>query len=113
MKLQDFLRTMVSVAGCLAFIISLSVTTEKAQGKQHSYIKKSRAEAIALEKVHGGTVRSAELETSQGHHFWSVYVAKPGSKNAKEIRVDAITGQILTVQTEKPADQAEEPLQSH
>jgi hypothetical protein len=36
----------------------------------------------------------------RGRRFWSVYIAKPGSKNAKEIRVDAISGQILAVQTE-------------
>jgi hypothetical protein len=38
---------------------------------------------------------------------------KPGSKNAKEIRVDATSGQILAVQTEKPEDQAEESLKTH
>ena len=52
---------------------------------------------------------SAELETARGRRFWSVYIAKPGSKNAKEIRVDATSGQILAVQTERPEDQAEEP----
>ena len=38
---------------------------------------------------------------------------KPGSKNAKEIRVDATSGQILAVQTERPEDQAEEPPKTH
>ena len=68
---------------------------------------------IALTKVPGGSVRSAELETARGQHFWSVYVAKPGSKNAKEVRVDATSGRILAVQTEKPEDQAEEPAKKH
>jgi uncharacterized membrane protein YkoI len=76
-------------------------------------ITKSRAELIALSKVHGGTIRSAELETSRGQRFWSVYIVQARSKNAKEIRVDAISGRILTVQTERPADQAEEPRQTH
>ena len=48
-----------------------------------------------------------------GQRFWAVYIAKPGSKNAKEIRVDATSGQILTVQTERPGDQAEEPPKNH
>jgi hypothetical protein len=38
---------------------------------------------------------------------------KPGSKNAKEVRVDAATGKIFNVQTEKPEDQAEEPAKTH
>jgi len=40
-------------------------------------------------------------------------MAKPGSKSAKEIRVDATSGQILAVQTERPEDQAEEPAKTH
>ena len=43
----------------------------------------ARVERIALTKVPGGSIRSAELETAPGQGFWSVYVAKPGSKNAK------------------------------
>ena len=61
----------------------------------------------------GGSIRSAELETARGWRFWSVYIAKPGSKNAKEIRVDATSDQILAVQTERPEDQAEEPPKTH
>jgi uncharacterized membrane protein YkoI len=78
-----------------------------------SNITKARAERIALTKVPGGSIRSAELETTGGQRFWSVYLAKPGSKNAKEICIDATSGQILAVQTERPEDQAEEPPKNH
>ena len=61
----------------------------------------------------GHMSRPAQLETARGQRFWAVFIAKPGSKNAKEIRVDATSGQILAVQTEKPEDQAEEPLKTH
>jgi len=57
--------------------------------------------------------RTAELKTVRGQRFWAVYMAKPGSKSAKEIRVDATSGQILAVQTERPEDQAEEPAKTH
>jgi hypothetical protein len=40
-------------------------------------------------------------------------MAKPGSKNAKEIRVDTTSDQILAGQTERPEDQAEEPSKNH
>ena len=50
---------------------------------------------------------------ANGAKFWSVYVVKPASKNAKEVRVDAASGKILNVQTEKPEDQAEEPAKTH
>jgi hypothetical protein len=101
-KAKDF-------AGPLILIAALSVVSISSGGASDE----TRAERIALTKVHGGTIRSAELESANGHRFWSVYIAKPGSKNAREIRVDARNGHILAVQTERPEDQAEEPPKVH
>jgi uncharacterized membrane protein YkoI len=111
MKPKDFVRSVIFIVALSAFGISSGGAGDKnaASGK----ITKTRAEQIALTKVPGGSIRSAELETARGHRFWSVYIAKPGSKNAKEIRVDATSGQILAVQTERPEDQAEEPPKTH
>jgi uncharacterized membrane protein YkoI len=107
MKAKNFVRSGILITALAASLISTGVASEKTTGKH--LITKAQAERTALEKVRGGTIRSAELATAQGRQFWSVYVAKPGSKNAKEIRVDAVTGQIFAVQTERPGDQAEEP----
>src|ERR1700675_4007390 len=113
MKPKDFLRSVILIVALSAFGISSGVASDKNKAKHSNKITKARAERIALTKVPGGIVRSAELETAKGQHFWSVYIGKPGSKNAKEIRVDAATGKILAVQTERPEDQAEEPAKSH
>jgi uncharacterized membrane protein YkoI len=113
MKPQDILRSVIFIAA-LSFIgLSSGTASDKNEAKHSSKITKAGAERIALSKVPGGSIRSAELETARGHRFWSVYVAKPGSKNAKEVRVDATSGQILAVQTERPGDQAEEPAKTH
>jgi Peptidase propeptide and YPEB domain len=106
-------RSGILIIALSAFGISSGVTSDKNEAKHSSKITKTRAERIALTKVPGGSIRSAELETARGRRFWSVYIAKPGSKNAKEIRVDAKSGQILAVQTERPGDQAEEPPKNH
>ena len=113
MTLKDFLRSVILIIALSAFGISSGVTSDKNEAKHSSKITKAKAERIALTKVPGGSIRSAELETARGRRFWSVYIAKPGSKNAKEIRVDATSGQILAVQTERPEDQAEEPPKTH
>jgi hypothetical protein len=113
MKPKDFLRSVTLIVALSAFGISSGVASDKNEAKHSSKITKARAERIALTKVPGGSIRSAELETARGRRFWSVYIAKPGSKNAKEIRVDATSGQILAVQTERPGDQAEEPPKNH
>ena len=113
MTLKDFLRSVILIIALSAFGISSGVTSDTNEAKQSSKITKAKAERIALTKVPGGSIRSAELETARGRRFWSVYIAKPGSKNVKEIRVDATSGQILAVQTERPGDQAEEPPKNH
>ena len=113
MKPKNFLRSVFLIVALSAFGIWPGVASDKNEAKHSGKITKARAEQIALTKVRGGSIRSAELETARGQRFWSVYVAKPGSKNAKEIRVDAASGQILAVQTERPADQAEEPAKTH
>ena len=112
MKLKDFLRSATMIVALSAFGISSGMADDKDGAKHSSKITKAKAERIALAKVPGGRIHSAELETVRGRRFWSVYIAKPEAKNAKEIRVDATSGQILAVQTERPEDQAEEPSKS-
>jgi uncharacterized membrane protein YkoI len=104
---------MTFIIALFAVGISSTGASEKSGASHSGKITKATAERIALTKMPGGRVRSAELESAKGHHFWSVYIAKPGAKNAREIRVDATSGQILSVQTEKPEDQAEEPAKGH
>jgi uncharacterized membrane protein YkoI len=113
MKLKNLLRAAVLIVALSAFSLSPAVASDKNEAKHSGKITKTRAEQIALAKVPGGRIRSAELETARGQRFWSVYIAKPGAKNAKEIRVDAVSGRILAVQTERPEDQAEEPAKTH
>ena len=111
MKLNNFRDLTIFAAITLAVSLTQVFASDNNQSKHH--VTKRQAERIALGKVRGGTVRTAELQTANGRRFWSVYVQKPGSKNAKEVRVDETTGTILTVQTEKPEDQAEEPAKTH
>lgn len=73
-------------------------------------ITQAQAERIALGKVAGGRIRSAQLQTARGQRFWSVDVIQPGRKNAREVHIDARSGEVLAVQVERPEDQAEEPL---
>jgi uncharacterized membrane protein YkoI len=113
MKLKDFLRSATLIVALSTLGLSSGVADDKSSAKHSSKITKASAERIALAKMPGGRIHSAELETARGRRFWSVYIAKPGSKNAKEIRVDATSGQILAVQTERPEDQAEEPPKTH
>jgi uncharacterized membrane protein YkoI len=113
MKRKNVRWLIILVAALATLTVAPAIASDNHQPRHHGRITKRQAEQIALSKVRDGTIRTAELQTANGSRFWSVYVMKPGSKNAKEVRVDAASGKILTVQTEKPEDQAEEPPKTH
>ena len=71
-------------------------------------VSKETAQASALAKVPGGTVKDGELEQEKGKLIWSFDITVPNSQDIKEVAVDAITGDVLAVVTETPADQAKE-----
>ena len=71
-------------------------------------ISESDARQTALAKVPNGTIKEAELEKEHGKLQWSFDVTTPGTKNITEVNVNAITGEIISVDIETPEDQARE-----
>lgn len=90
--------------------LPFSAAAAASKGRPHHQLTQKQAQQIALAKVPGSKIRSAELQSAGKNSFWSVDVVQPGKKNAREVHVDAHTGKVLSVQTERPEDQAEEPL---
>jgi uncharacterized membrane protein YkoI len=87
----------------LAMVLSVSglyAATEKPK------ISMKKAKAIALKKVPGGKIESAELENEGGKLIYSFDIkAKSG---ITEVNVDAMNGNIVAVQNESPAKEAAE-----
>ena len=71
-------------------------------------VTKSQAEKIALQKVPGGNIKTAEIENEHGKLVWSFDISKPGTRDITEILVDAKTGAIVTIDKETPLQQAAE-----
>jgi len=71
-------------------------------------ITQAQAQQTALAKVPNGTVKEGELEKENGKLIWSFDIATPDSKNITEVAVDALTGEIVTVEQETPAQQKQE-----
>ncbi len=78
------------------------------QLSKEAKINRKQAEHIALSKVPNGRVASAELEREHGKLIWSFDIAQNGTRDIKEIQVDAKSGKIVSAQTETPKDQAVE-----
>jgi uncharacterized membrane protein YkoI len=106
--------TSLLLAGVLACLITGCASQgqqaheSQAQLQSEAKIAKADAEKIALAKVPGGTIKEGELEREKGKLIWSFDISIPGSKDLKEVAVDALTGQVISVATETPAQQAKE-----
>src|SRR5690349_17531745 len=55
-----------------------------------------------------GEIKEAELEEENGKLVWSFDIAMPHPKDITEVQVNAVTGEIVSVEKETPADQKKE-----
>lgn len=102
--------------GLVAALLLAGLTTSSlfadgetdAQLLAQAKISKTQAEQIAMAKVPGAKIQSAEIENEHNALVWSFDMVKTGSKNVTEVLVNAKTGKIVEVTTETPNDQAKE-----
>ncbi len=92
----------IIVAGCE------TAKQEQAELQSQAKITKEQAQQTALTKAPGGTIKEGELEKEKGKLIWSFDIATPGSPNITEVGVDAITGDVVSVDTETPEQQKKE-----
>jgi hypothetical protein len=88
-------------AGCAVTLISQA-------SAQEPRITEKVARAAALARVPHGIVKTEELEKEKGHLIYSYDIAVPGRTGIEEVAVDAMTGKVLSVVHETPADEAKE-----
>ena len=109
------MKTKYILGGLLAAaLVTVGVTgcatekQEQAELQAQAKISKEQAQQTALAKVAGGTIKDGELEKEKGKLIWSFDIAMPDSKDITEIAVDAITGDVVSVEKETPEQQAKE-----
>jgi uncharacterized membrane protein YkoI len=109
MKIKTLICTSIA-SGLITVGLIGCMTHKETQAQLESQAKLSRAQAekIALAKVPGGTIKEGELEKEKGKLIWSFDIATPGTQDIKEVQVDAISGQIVAMETETPAQQKKE-----
>lgn len=85
-------------------------TKEQKQAKLQAEAKISRADAekIALAKVPGGTIKEGEIEKEKGKLIWSFDIATPGTSDITEVNVDALSGEVVSVDKESAEKEAKE-----
>ena len=95
---------LLAATATIATCSTSCVTEEKREAK----VSKEQAEKTALAKVPGGTIKEGELEKEHGKLIWSFDISTPNSTDIKEVQVDAITGELVSVKTESARAEAKE-----
>lgn len=102
-------NTLIATLSAFALVftvLSASAAEDTVVGK--AKINQEQASKIALKKCPNGTVDEGELEFEKGIMVWSFDIHQPDSKNVVEVQVNAVTGGVVDVAIETPADQAKE-----
>ncbi len=103
-------KTLIAVLSGVMLLASGCATEKENEAKLQAQAKVSRsdAEKIALAKAPGGTIKEVELEKEKGKLIWSFDIATPGTADITEVNVDAMTGEVVGVEKESPAQRAKE-----
>lgn len=83
-----------------ALLLVAGLVTIGCATTQTPKISKTDAKTVALSRAPGGTVKESELEKEHGKLVWSFDIATPGTSDITEVQVDAMTGQIVSVEKE-------------
>ncbi len=107
-------RLIAVLSGALLVGGLLGCATDKdreAKLQAQAKISRSEAEKIALAKVPAGTIKDGEIEKEKGKLIWSFDITTPGTVDISEVQVDAMSGEIVAIEKETPAQQAKEKKQ--
>ena len=96
-----------------AALVAITSSGGETRAGDKAKIERAAAEKIALARVPGGNIKEGELETEHGKLVWSFDIAQKTSLDVIEVQVNAMTGEVVTVETETPEDQAKEAAAEH
>ena len=99
-----------ALTGCVCAKGEKHHNKEAKQAKLMAEAKVSRADAekTALAKAPNGTIKEAELEKEKGKLIWSFDITTPDTKDITEVNVDAITGDVVSVEKEAAESETKE-----
>lgn len=95
------MRHVTSMAAGIALGVCLAGAAQAQQEPmQQAKISQDSARAIALQRVPNATVKSEELEKEHGKLIYSFDLTVAGKTGVEEVNVDAMTGEVVSVEHE-------------
>jgi hypothetical protein len=104
MNSKKIISIVVALGLCLGITKAFAVESVVAKPK----LTEAQAGKLALKKVPHGKLGEGELEMENGVLVYSFDISLPDSKSIVEVQVNAVTGAIVDVAVEGPAEQAKE-----
>jgi uncharacterized membrane protein YkoI len=98
--MKTFIPSLI-IAGLL-ITLAAGCATSQAELRAQAKVSQADAEKTALTKAPGGTIKETELEKEHGRLVWSIEMSTPGERDLTEVHVDAVTGEIVAVEKERP-----------
>lgn len=86
------MKTSLALAALLS-LSCLSLQAEPIPGGDK--ITRDEAQHLALQQIPDGSVKSVSEEKVGGHSVWTIQVAKRGTEEITEVRVDGLSGHIV------------------
>jgi uncharacterized membrane protein YkoI len=110
---RTIMKIKMIVCTTLAAALLAGCITEKSEARQAKLTAKARisrdhAEKTALAKVPNGAIKEAEIEKEHGKLIWSFDMTTPDTKDITEVNVDAVTGDVVSVEKESAESEAKE-----
>jgi uncharacterized membrane protein YkoI len=113
---RTIMKIKMIVCSALAAALLAGCCTEKSEAKHkeakqaklmaEAKIRKEAAQQTAMAKVPNGTIKDGELEKEDGKLQWSFDLATPDTKDITEANVDAMTGDVISVNNESADSEA-------
>ena len=96
------------LAGCCTEKGEAKHKNKEAKLMAEAKVSKEAAEQTALAKVPNGTIKEGEIEKEKGRLIWSFDIATAGTSDITEVNVDALTGEVVSVDKESAEKEAKE-----
>jgi hypothetical protein len=106
-----FACALLATLACGSLIFGSQTREKKDSGKSlksEAKISMKDARVTALAKVPGGRIKSSELEREKGKLIYSFDIRPAKGTGIDEVQIDAVTGEVVSVQHETPASEAAE-----
>ena len=108
MKTRTVLCAALTLGLLAAGLATPAVAKQKETPKTKARITLAQAEKTIHQLWQQGKIKSSDLEEENGKLIYSFDIATPGTKNLIEAQIDAMTGKVISVEMETPADEQKE-----